>query len=93
MTRAYIDTSWNFQTNPDNTPWMPGYRFWLRQPSKTGGRGHTMMEPRRYWVFFEIDRDGLVRWTGGVKPTVPTLNRATEAYARGRPGSNYGPGV
>jgi len=84
-----LDCSWNALENPDNTPWRPGYRFGVEQDSKNGGRGNYHMNTRRYGVYFEIDRDGLLRWTGGVRPTEYTQELVEDMYARGRPGSNY----
>jgi hypothetical protein len=84
-----IDCSWNALANPENTPWLPGYRFAVRQDSKNAGRANYHVNTRRYGVYFEIDRDGLLRWTGGVKPTDDTQELVEEMYARGRPGSNY----
>lgn len=78
-----IDTSWEHEINPDNTPWKPGYRFCVTQRSKTvtpGGR----MTPRRYYVYFHITRDGALEWAGGVKPTPLTLALLQAQYDRER---------
>ena len=84
-----LDCRWNALENPDNTPWRPGYRFAVRQGSKNARGGNYHLNTRRYWVCFEIDRNGLLRWTGGVTPTDHTQELVEEMYARGRPGSNY----
>lgn len=85
-----IDYSWEFKLNPNNTPWVPGYRFTVRQPSKRktgrygGGKGgHT--RPRRYYVMFRIDREGKLEWTGGVKATAETTAQVEALYAAGKP--------
>lgn len=81
-TREMIDTSWEFALNPDNTPWVPGYRFFVRQEStrQTGDR----MRPRRYHVQFRIARDGKLEWIGGVKATAATMARVEALYAAGK---------
>ena len=85
----HVIVGWQALENPHNNPWVPGYRFCLRQHSKNAKRGSWRMATRVYRVFFEIDQEGVLRWTGGVKATPETEERAAELYARGRPGSNY----
>jgi hypothetical protein len=90
MSGATIDTSWNYQVNPENTPWIPGYRFAvLQDASRWTGRHHGRR--RRYRVRFEITADGLLRWTGGVKANAETLAWVERDFAKFRPGSNGGP--
>ncbi len=91
----YVDTSWNAIANPDNTPWVPGYRFHAKQASgaKTGKKSRGWITPRTYTVEFEIDRDGVLRHTRGVKPTEALLAGLNVTYARERPGSNWYPGA
>lgn len=86
----YVSYDWATIANPHNTPWVPGYRFGLRQGSQRVART-LKMRPREYWVGFQVDADGLLQWNGGVKPTDATWERARAAYARGRPGSNGAP--
>lgn len=90
-----INTSWNAIANPDNTPWFPGYRFYVEQASgaRTGRKSQAWrMTPRRYRVAFEITEDGRVRCTGGVKPSDETQAAVEAMYLRERPGSNWYPG-
>lgn len=89
----YVDTTWNAIANPDNTQWLPGYRFHCLQASQGVGRYQKGVHKvrRRYKVRFEIDQDGLLRHTGGPKPTEATLAGLQALYARERPGSNGGP--
>lgn len=76
--------------NPDNTPWVPGFRFRLKQAAQTSKSGRHHIGQRSYGVVFEIDQDGILQWVGGVYPTDDTMEIAQELYAMGRPGSNYG---
>lgn len=91
-----IDTSWNAAVNPDNTQWLPGYRFYSEQMSgaRTGRklRGHTHKVSRTYRVEFEIDREGQLRHVRGPKPTDDLLEGLEALYQRERPGSNWYPG-
>lgn len=54
---------------------QPGYCFSMRQTSKKSGGGFTNNAIRRYWVFFKLDENLKPVWTGGVKPTVGTMER------------------
>jgi hypothetical protein len=90
----YVDTSWNARANPHNTPWFPGYRFWVEQASgaRSGRKARGWITPRTYRVEFEITEDGRVRHTRGVKPTDQLLANVEAMYLRERPGSNWYPG-
>jgi hypothetical protein len=85
----WVSTGWQYLVNPRQTPWIPGYRFCVRQASQKVGRYNYHRKVREYHVYFEIDRDGFLQWTGGVKPTPRTQELVEEMYARNRPGSNY----
>ena len=93
--RYYVDTTWEGINNPDNTPWMPGYRFWMSQHSGAATKRRPQawrMTPRTYKVQFKVDRDGELVHTGGPKPSEALWASARAAYAQGRPGSNWYPG-
>lgn len=81
----HLDCSWNALANPLNTPWRPGYRFGVSQASVNAKGGNHHMRTREYGVYFEIDPEGRLRWTGGVKATPATLERVEAAYHRQRP--------
>ncbi len=78
-----IDYSWEHEINPDNIPWKPGYKFCVRQESKTHRRGFTTMRARRYYVQFRITREGQLEWCGGVKATPDTFARVQALYQFG----------
>jgi hypothetical protein len=82
--------SWQYKLNPDNTPWVPGYRFCVIQRAKTSVNTWRMAV-RHYRVRYDIDPDGNLKWAGGVKPTEATQREVEEMYAAGRPGSNGAP--
>lgn len=90
----YVDTSWAAKVNPDNTEWVPGYRFYAEQQSgaRTRHKSRGWITPRVYRVEFEIDADGVLRHVRGVKPTDALLAGLNALYASERPGSNYYPG-
>lgn len=79
------DYSWEHECNPDNTPWVPGYRFFVRQESVSKARSHGRMKPRRYYVQFRIAKDGKLEWLGGVKATPATMASVEALYAAGKP--------
>lgn len=85
----WVSTGWGDIANPHNEPWKPGYRFCMKQTSRNVGRHNVHTKAREYYVYFEIDREGILQWTGGMKPFPETLEAAEYLYMRGRPGSNY----
>jgi hypothetical protein len=91
-----IDYSIRAVLNPDNTPWLPGYTFYVEQASgaRTGHkcRGHTQKVSRTYRVGFLVDMDGKLQHTRGPKPTDETFAGLLEAQQREKPGSNWYPG-
>jgi hypothetical protein len=89
----YVDYSPETIANPHNEPWLPGYRFFLRQASQKVRGGNVHMRTREYAVHFRIGVDGVLRWTGGIKATHATQERAEALYAANRPGSNWYPGA
>lgn len=93
----YVDYSWNAINNPDNTPWVPGYRFCAMQQSGARTKNFRArtgrMTPRRYRVYFEIDQDGKLKHTGGPKPTDDLVAGLEALYLEKRPGANWYPGA
>lgn len=89
----YVDYSPEAIANPTNEPWLPGYRFFLRQASQRVGRHNVHRKVREYAVQFKISVDGVLEWNGGIKPTESTMAIAEEIYFANRPGSNYYPGA
>lgn len=87
----HVDASWQALANPENTPWVPGYRFFVEQYAQKQGRTRVHSRPRRYKVMWQINRDGHLEWNGGVKPTPETQAEVEALYASERPGSNGGP--
>lgn len=92
-TGNHASTNWHAKLNPDNTPWIPGYKFCVKQASIKSTRTRVHRQPRKYYVFFEIDREGVLREVGGVKARPETLERVADLYAQERPGSNWYPGA
>lgn len=74
------DYSWEHEANPDNTRWLPGYRFFVRQESVSKARSHGRMRPRYYYVQFRIAKDGTLEWIGGVKATPETMVHVQGLY-------------
>lgn len=95
--RTHFSMGWQDRVNPDNDRWKPGYRFYASQVSgaATGRkcRGFRHKVSRTYKVYFEIDQDGRLQHTGGVKPTEELVAHLTQLYERERPGSNWYPGA
>lgn len=60
--------------DPDAAYGTAGYCFSCRQDSMKSG-GTWRMTVRRYWVMFKLDEHLQPVWTGGVKPTVGTMER------------------
>lgn len=83
--------------NPDNTPWVPGYRFYCRQASgartRHQSRGFRHMVARTYSCGFEIDQDGILRQIDGPRVPDHVMEGFERQYQRERPGSNWYPGA
>ncbi len=78
-TMPTIDYSWENRVNPNNTPWVPGFRFFVRQRSVRS----TSRMVRRYHVQFHINEAGALEWCGGVKPTDETWEHVRARYGLG----------